>query len=302
MEYGALRVLRSAPHVIVLGNGKGGTGKTTLAMHVAVGLLDAGQKVATLDLDSDQRCLTCYLDSRRVWAKHAKNDLAMPLHRCLAAAEGTAVTENEAADLASLEKAVATLASSCDFLVIDTPSQDTYLSRVAHLIADSLLTPVQDSFLDVCSLGVFDPITHEVIRPSRYAASVCAARKVRRQFDPDFSDWIVIRRRTRVAPLIQGSLGEIGRQIGFRLIEGMSERGLYRKLVPLGLTAFDPFPEILGESCRASHMAGRNENAALIRRLNLPAGERGLRRAAARSEWSRQSDLPLQLDEIIAQD
>lgn len=302
MEYGALRVLRSAPHVIVLGNGKGGTGKTTLAMHVAVGLLNTGQKVATLDLDSDQRCLTCYVDNRRVWADHAKIDLAMPLHRYLPAAEGAAANENEAQDLASLEKAVATLASSCDFLVIDTPSQDTYLSRIAHLIADSLLTPVQDSFLDTCSLGVLDPITHEVIRPGRYAASVRAARKVRRQFDPDFSDWVVIRRRTRVAPLIQDSLSEIGRRIGFRHFEGMSERAVYRKLITLGLTAFDLFPEILGDSCRASHLAAQNENAVLMRRLNLPAGERGLRRAAARSEWSRQRDLPLQLDEIIAQD
>jgi chromosome partitioning protein len=301
MEYGALRMLRSAPHVMVVGNGKGGTGKTTLAMHVAVGLLNAGYKVATLDLDSDLRCLSYYLDNRRIWAKHAGIALAMPQHCHVACAEGTSTDENEAEDLASLEKAIAGLAPSCDFLVIDTPSQDTYLARVAHLVADSILTPLQDSFLDLCSLGVFDPVTRETVRTGHYATNVCAARKVRRQLMPDFSDWVVIRRRARGISPIQGSLDEIGRQIGFRHVEGLSERYIYRLLFPLGLTAFDPFPETLGESCKISHLAARKENDALIRHLKLPVGERGLRRAAARAEWLSQRGLPLQLDEILAQ-
>src|SRR5579863_6302521 len=172
MEYGALRLLRSAPHVIVVGNGKGGTDKTTLAMHVAVGLLNAGQKVGTLDLDPDQQCLTRYCDNRRAWSNHGEIDLAMPVHRHVASATGMRVDDNEAADLASLEAAIAALAPSCDFLVVDTPSQDTYLARIAHLIADSILTPLQDSFLDLCSLGVLDPVTREIVRTGHYAASV----------------------------------------------------------------------------------------------------------------------------------
>jgi chromosome partitioning protein len=301
MEYGALRMLRSAPHVIVLGNGKGGTGKTTLAMHVATGLLNAGYKVATLDLDSDVRCLTCYLDNRRIWAEHARIALAMPQHRHVAAAEGTRAEENEAEDLASLERAIADLTPSCDFLVIDTPSQDTYLARVAHLVADSILTPLQDSFLDLCSLGVFDLATREIVRTGRYAAGVCAARKIRQKLVSDFSDWIVIRRRARGTSLLKGCLGDIGRRIGFRCVEGLTERDIYRLLFPLGLTAFDPFPEMLGEGCKISHLAARQENDALIRCLKLPVGERGLRRAAARSEWLKQKELPLQLDEIVGQ-
>ena len=200
MESGALRILRSAPHVIVLGNGKGGTGKTTLAMHVAVGLLNAGWKVATLDLDTDQQCLSHYLDNRRLWAKHAKIDLAFPVHRHIASAEGSRAEENETQDLVSLEHAVASVATSCDFLVVDTPSQDTYLGRVAHLVADSILTPIQDSFLDLCALGIFDPVSHRIVRTGHYARRVCAARKVRRQFESGFSDWVIhLRPRERPA-------------------------------------------------------------------------------------------------------
>src|SRR5579872_4479975 len=140
MEYGALRMPRSAPHVIVVGNGKGGTDKTTLAMHVAVGLLNAGQKVGTLDLDPDQKCLTCYFDNRRSWANQSGIDLVMPVHRHVASADGMSAADNEARDFASLDAAVAAIAPSCDVLVIDTPSQDTYLARIAHLVADSILT------------------------------------------------------------------------------------------------------------------------------------------------------------------
>ena len=49
---------QKAPHVIVVGNEKGGSGKTTIAMHVAVALLKDGQRVGTVDLDSNQKSLT----------------------------------------------------------------------------------------------------------------------------------------------------------------------------------------------------------------------------------------------------
>ena len=62
MPHTALRALRSAPYVIVVGNEKGGSGKTTLAMHVAIALLKAGQSVGIVDLDSNQHGLTRYVE------------------------------------------------------------------------------------------------------------------------------------------------------------------------------------------------------------------------------------------------
>ncbi|WP_407180588.1 division plane positioning ATPase MipZ [Bradyrhizobium sp. STM 3562] len=301
MQHGALRRLRSAPYVIVVGNGKGGSGKTTLAMHVAIGLLKAGQKVAALDLDPDQRSLTCYIENRRIWANHQRIELEVPLHRHIAAAQGMRADENEAKELDWLQEAIASFEASCDFLVIDTPSHDSYLMRVAHLAADTILTPLQDSFLDLCSLGLIDPVTHEIIRTGHYATMVCAARAKRRQLDPGFIDWVVIRNRMCEGALVKHSLAELGLRVGFRDAEGSAERAVYRQFFPLGMTAFDPPDEITpGAGPNQSHLAAQAEMQALFERLQLPISERGLRRAAARSEWSLRKETPLALDEILA--
>src|SRR3977135_4655041 len=68
------------PHVIVVGNEKGGSGKTTIAMHIAVALMKNGQRVATIDLDSRQRTLTHYIENRRAWARRCHVDLEVPTH------------------------------------------------------------------------------------------------------------------------------------------------------------------------------------------------------------------------------
>src|ERR1700749_4640486 len=78
---------RSA-HVIVLGNEKGGSGKSTTAMHVAVALLKAGQRVATIDLDSRQKSFTHYVENRKAWAERTKLALEVPRHYNVARVEG----------------------------------------------------------------------------------------------------------------------------------------------------------------------------------------------------------------------
>lgn len=302
MQHGALRPLRSAPHVIAVGNGKGGSGKTTLAMHVAVGLLKAKHKVGTLDLDADQRSLTCYVENRRIWANHLHIELEIPLHRHIAAAEGVRADENEARELDWLQEAIAGFEPCCDFLVIDTPSHDSYLMRVAHLAADTIVTPLQDSFLDLCALGLIDPVTHEITRTGHYAAMVCEARKRRRQLDPGFIDWIVVRNRTCEHSLVKHDLGELGLRVGFRDAEGCAERAVYRQFFPLGLTAFDRADEVAAGGCpKDAHRAAQREMGELLERLRLPISEHGLRRAAARSEWLIQKEAPLALDEILAE-
>ena len=42
-------------HLIVLGNEKGGSGKSTTAVHIAVALAHDGQRVGMVDLDGRQR-------------------------------------------------------------------------------------------------------------------------------------------------------------------------------------------------------------------------------------------------------
>src|SRR6202011_4341174 len=127
---------RALPHVIVVGNEKGGSGKTTIAMHIAVALMKSGQRLATIDLDSRQRTLTHYIENRRAWARRCHVDLELPTHLTVAYAEGARVDENEAAEFADFGKAVAAIEHRHDFVVIDTPPHDSYLMRLAAALAD----------------------------------------------------------------------------------------------------------------------------------------------------------------------
>jgi len=170
--------LSSSPHVIVVGNEKGGSGKTTVAMHIAIALMKAGQRVATIDLDSRQKSLTHYLENRRAWAKRTHTDLELAVHFSVARAEGAKVHENEAAEFADFDKVI-TAAQHCHFLVIDTPPHDGYLMRLAHSIADTLVSPLNDSFLDLDVLAMVDPVTFAVTEVSHYAEMVRKARRLR---------------------------------------------------------------------------------------------------------------------------
>src|SRR5262245_13862912 len=122
---------RSA-HVIVLGNEKGGSGKSTICMHIAVSLLKAGQRVATIDLDSRQKSLTHYVENRRFWAERVGLPLEIPTHHHIARAEGSRVEDNEAFEFSGFAQAITAVEHSHDFVVIDTPASDSYLMRLAH--------------------------------------------------------------------------------------------------------------------------------------------------------------------------
>src|SRR5262249_7453757 len=112
---------------VVLGNEKGGSGKSTVAMHIAVALLKAGQRVATIDLDSRQKSFTHYVENRRAWAKHANLSLELPSHYCISRTDGAVVSENEAAEFGELASAIDAVEHTHDFIVIDTPGHDSYL-------------------------------------------------------------------------------------------------------------------------------------------------------------------------------
>src|SRR5215468_11434500 len=72
--------VRSRPHVIVIGNQKGGSGKSTFAMHIIVALLKAGKRVASFDLDLNQLTLTRYLGNRHEWDRKHEQKLELPDH------------------------------------------------------------------------------------------------------------------------------------------------------------------------------------------------------------------------------
>ncbi len=292
---------RGAPHVIVVGNEKGGSGKTTIAMHVAIALMKEGQRVSTIDLDGVQKSFTRYIENRRTWANYRGLDLEIPTHRYVSRAEGAKPPQSEAEEYAAFEGVIAGIDESDDFLVIDTPASDTFLMRLAHQMADTVLTPVQDSFLDLGTLGSFDPITRELVGVGHYAALVSDARHRRRQVDRALIDWVVIRNRFSLTRLIDRSLGNLGTRLAFRDVEGCAERVVYRQFFACGLTALDPLEEAaLGERPTRSHVAAQEEMRDLITILKLPTNDRSRRRAAARAEWVAVADTPLEVHEFLA--
>ncbi len=290
------------PHVIVVGNEKGGSGKTTIAMHIAVALLKEGQRVGTIDLDSNQKSLTHYIENRRSWAKHQGIELETPIHRDIPRAEGAKLNENEAGELAGFEAVIASFSQSIDFLVIDTPAHDSYLMRLAHLAADTLLTPLNDSFLDFGTLAAIDAVTHEITETGHYAAMVVGARKQRRSFDHGHIDWLVIRNRFSFRRLLDHGLDTLAMRLGFRALNGCAERMVYRQLFPSGLTAFDVLDDA-AFSTRPSraHLAAQREVGDLYRLLQLPTNDRARRRAAARAEWLASCNTPLDISDIVVE-
>jgi chromosome partitioning protein len=296
---------RSA-HVIVLGNEKGGSGKSTTAMHVAVALLKAGQRVATIDLDSRQKSLSHYFDNRRAWAKQAGIELETSTHFAVERAEGARVDENEAAEFDRFAQAIAAAEHNHDFVVVDTPAADSYLNRLAHAMADTLVTPLNDSFVDFDVLGSVDPVTFAVTGVSHYAEMAREARRQRRVVDGGLTDWIVIRNRlsllgSRNKQLVGEGLYELGLRLGFRIADGFAERLVYREFFPRGLTALDSLDEVtLGSRPDMSHVTARQEVRSLIEAMRLPIDERGRRRAAARAEWLASLSKPLEAEDILA--
>lgn len=296
---------RSA-HVVVLGNEKGGSGKSTTALHVAVALLKAGQRVATIDLDCRQQSFTRYIENRKAWARRSNIDLEIPDHRCIESGSSMQIGDNELSEFAQFSDAVNATESTHDFIVIDTPGSDSYLMRLAHAMADTLVTPLNDSFLDFDVLGTVDPATYSVTGESHYSTMVKDARKQRRTLDGASMDWIVVRNRlsmlgSRNKQLVAEGLDQLSFRLGFRPVDGFAERVVYREFFPRGLTALDELDEAtLGTKPNMAHVTAREEVTTLLRDLKLPLDERGRRRAATRAEWFSQVDQPLETHGLIA--
>ena len=269
-------------HVIVFGNEKGGTGKTTTAMHIAVALARAGSSVAAIDLDGRQRTFARYIENRANFAGRHAQDLPVPSVQVVERAKN--VPDAVADEQQRFGDALARARAMADFVIIDTPGNDTNLSRLGHAAADTLVTPINDSFLDFDLLAKFDPESLEIKSPSLYSEFVWECRKRRlmasRATKASASiDWVVMRNRVssiearnkrRVAIAVDG----LAARLGCRIAPGFSERVIFRELFPMGLTMLDlPVPG-LAMPLTLSHVAARQEVRELLAHLRLPGIEK----------------------------
>ncbi len=267
-------------HVIVLGNEKGGSGKSTTAMHLIVALLKSGRKVGAIDLDLRQGSLTQYLENRKKFSDIKGKELVLPKLAKVELSNLDSRAEAQKIETENFKTALSSLAD-CDFAIIDCPGANTHLSRLAHLHADTIVTPLNDSFVDFDLLAKVDPETGKVTGPSLYSEMVWNARKQRAMMgDRTGIDWVVMRNRVsatraRNKKSMGDKLEELSSRIGFRLARGFGDRVIYRELFPIGLTLLDlggvDSPVRLSTM---SHVTARLEIRSLVAVLNLPAGEK----------------------------
>jgi chromosome partitioning protein len=263
-------------HVIVLGNEKGGSGKTTTAMHIVVALLKMGYRVATVDTDSRQRSLTRYIENRARWAEKSGIVLEMPGHFVVRLGEGEAMSAIQAQEFTAYVEIIDRIENSFDFVVVDTPASDSYLMRLSHSMADTLVTPINDSFVDLDVLGRIDPQDFTLSTVSHYADLVRSSIRHRRLVDGRDTDWVVVRNRlstlfSRNQQNIIAALKQVASTLGFRIADGISERVIFRELFPVGVTVFDTLDrKTLGVEPRMSHLSARREIRELIASLRLP--------------------------------
>ena len=260
--------------IIVVGNEKGGSGRSTTCMHVATALARMGHKVGALDLDLRQRTFARYSENRRAYLASAGLDLPSPDYRDLPPADPATLAMGENAQDQRLTQALAAMHDEKDFIVIDCPGSHTRLSQYAHTLADTLITPMNDSFVDFDLLARIDPTTGKILGPSIYSEMVWSARQTRAQAKMAPIDWIVLRNRLGTQQMrnkrkVGDALEELSRRIGFRVIAGFSERVIFRELFPRGLTLLD-LKDTGSDHLSLSNIAARQELRDLMSALKLP--------------------------------
>ncbi len=265
---------RGLAHIIVVGNEKGGSGKSTTCMHVATALVRMGHRVGALDLDLRQKSFGRYIENRRAYCARQGLTLATPDYRDLPVVDTTNLPQGENAFDLRLSAAVTAMEPVSDFIVIDCPGSHTRLSQVAHSLADTLISPLNDSFVDFDLLARMDMETGRVKGPSIYSEMVWGARQLRAQAGLKPIDWIVLRNRLGAQQMhnkkkVGAALEELSRRIGFRVAPGFSERVIFRELFPRGLTLLD-LKDTGVDQLNLSNIAARQEVRDLMAELRLP--------------------------------
>jgi chromosome partitioning protein len=267
------------PYFIVLGNEKGGSGKSTSAIHIIVSLLREGYKVGAIDLDARQGTLAGTLAARRHFVVSKGIELPLPDFRSVFRSNHEHRAEAEAEERETFNAAVAELANGgAEIIVIDCPGADTHLSRFGHSHADTLITPINDSFVDFSMLAKVEPDNHDIINPSIYSEMVWEARKNRFTRDRGKFDWIVMRNRLAASEArnkrdVGETLELLAKRIGFRTVKGFGERVIFRELYLQGLTLMDVKEANIGIAMGLSHVAARNEVRALVSAIKLPTAK-----------------------------
>jgi len=266
--------IRKGCQIVVFGNEKGGSGKSTTAMHVAVSLMKEGLQVGTVDLDARQGTFTRFIENRCRYVEETGIELTLPHHRFI---ETSAEMNKEDAmeeEEAQLVEVLSELSEMCDVIIIDSPGSASHLSHVGHSYAHTLVTPMNDSFIDLDVLARVSSDHKKVEHFSHYASMVFEERKRKAARSGEQVDWIVLKNRlsfhknVRNRREVDGILLQLSKLVGFRIVSGVGERVIYRELFPRGLTALD-LEAGDHEKMNMSHVAAAREVRNLVRSIRI---------------------------------
>lgn len=256
--------MKKKAHIIVIGNEKGGAGKTTTSMHLIVSLLHLGFKVNTLDTDIRQKSLSRYLENRTNYATKKDLKLHHPNH----------IAFNENDDFKKFMEDESLY--DADFLLIDTPGSHTEISNYAHSLADTIITPINDSFLDLDVIAHIEADSLKIIRPSIYSQTIWEQKMNRAKRDQGEINWIILRNRLSAIEAknkqrMEDVLARLSSRLGFKVASGFNERVIYRELFLHGLTLLDIKPGISDINLSLSHIAAKQELNNFLKHLNIEA-------------------------------
>jgi len=261
-------------YIIVVGNEKGGAGKSTVSMHLATAIARMDHNVGCLDLDLRQQTMGRYCLNRVNNLKEMSLSLPGPVLYPLPEIDKAAIPEGENIFDHRLSAVISEMERSCAYIIIDCPGSHTRLSQVAHSLADTLITPLNDSFVDFDLLARVTPDGEEIQGPSVYSEMVWHARQLRAQAGLSPIDWVVLRNRLGAQQMVnkqkmERALTKLAKRIGFRIAPGFNERVIFRELFPRGLTLLD-LKDIGVKQLNISNIAARQELRDLMKAVNLP--------------------------------
>lgn len=294
-------------HIIVCGNEKGGSGKSTTAIHLAIAVATSGFRVDTVDLDARQQTLTRHLQYRRELNAELQVPFISPRHHAFTGSDsGTGAEIEKQNTIVQFSHLMDRLKAECDFVIIDTPGSYTALSVAAHKIADTLVTPINDSFIDFDVLARVDANLGEIGELSQYALAVREARRHRQISGSGILDWVIV--RNRLSPIssrnerrVAQCLQDLSKRLGFRISHGIGERVIFREYFQEGLTALDTVvDDVNGKRQSVSRLTARAEVRRLVAALQLPINEHGRRKAQLRRQWLQNRVQPGKLPSVFA--
>ena len=259
------------PYIFVVGNEKGGAGKTTCSMHLITGLLEKGLRVASLDTDCRQHSLTRYIQNREAYnTKNTDKSVPMPCHFLLKDSVAQSIPERELEEKSLFEQMLQEAKSKADVIVIDTPGSHSFLSCLAHSYADTVVTPINDSFVDMDVMAKIDS-EGKIISPSIYSQMIWTQKMER---DGKSIEWVVMRNRLSNLDAtnkrnVSKVLDDLAKRISFKVVPGFSERVIFKELFLQGLTLLDLTKANFGKPFNMSHVAARMELREFMQSLGI---------------------------------